>query len=521
LSISAILLLSAMATPSFAGLSVQLEIDASRRWPISPYIYGTNQPNWQQGPLFTLARWGGNRITAYNWENNAANAGAEGNHQNFGYLGFSDAPGEAVRRLVDQAFAAGASVLVTVPMLGYVARDKLGDGDVAKTSNYLLKRFCLSLPRKGRHFDLQPDRYDNRVYQDEFVNWLETTFPQARHAPARTIFYALDNKPDLWSSTHARLHPEKTRYDEVVRLGIAYAAAIKTVAPRALVFGPVTCNWEGFDTLRDAPDARGRDFLDFYLQEMHEAQQQSGRRLLDVLDLHWYPEAQGGGVRITEDDARPLVAAARAQAPRSLWDRSYLEDSVTARSRTRGPIRLLPRMQEKIARHYRGTRLALSEYYYGGGGDISGALAQADVLGIFGREGVFAAALWHMGNSDDRFIHAAFAMFRNYDGRGGAFGSVGLTARTNDVERTSVYASLDGQQRVVLVVLNKGPSPLSVEIAVKHGPPSTQAEVYQLTAGRPQPVRINDLSVDPSGVLNCQLPGQSVSTLVLMPLRPR
>jgi hypothetical protein len=261
--------------------------------------------------------------------------------------------------------------------------------------------------------------------------------------------------------------------------------------------------------------------LDFYLQQMHEAQQQSGRRLLDVLDLHWYPEAQGGGVRITEDHAQPLVAAARVQAPRSLWDPGYVEDRWTARARMHGPIRLLPRMQEKIDKHYRGTRLAISEYYFGGGGDISGALAQADALGIFGREGAFAAALWHMGNSDDRFIHAAFAMFRNYDGRGGAFGSVGLAARTNDVERTSVYASLDGQERVILVVLNKGLSPLAVEIAVKHGPPSTHAEVYQLIQGHPQPVRINDLSVDPSGGLHCQLPSQSVSTLVLMPIRPK
>jgi hypothetical protein len=256
--------------------------------------------------------------------------------------------------------------------------------------------------------------------------------------------------------------------------------------------------------------------LDFYLEQMHEAQQQSGRRLLDVLDLHWYPEARGGGVRITEDDARPLVAAARMQAPRSLWDRSYLEDSVTAQSRTRGPIRLLPRMQEKIDRHYRGTRLALSEYYYGGGGDISGALAQADALGIFGREGVFAAALWHMGRTDDRFIRAAFAMFRNYDGHGGAFGSVGLAATTNDAERTSVYASLDWQDKLILVMLNKSPAPLLVEVSLKRSRPFHFARVYQLAGASPEPVRLRDVLVDSPG-LHCQLPSQSITALVLVP----
>jgi len=51
----------------------------------------------------------------------------------------------------------------------------------------------------------------------------------------------------------------------------------------------------------------------------------------------------------------------------------------------------------------------MTEYYYGGGDHISGGLAQADVLGILGREGVFAAALWHLGRND-RFIHGASMM---------------------------------------------------------------------------------------------------------------
>lgn len=183
LSCLGFVLVFAASLPSMAGPTVRFEIDAARRRPISPYIYGMNHPRWQRVPLFTLARWGGNRISTYNWETNASNAGAEGEHQNDGYLSLSDVPGEPVRRLASEAFAAGASALVTVPMLGYVAQDKRGDGDVARTPDYLLNRFCHSLPRKGRHFDPQPDLHDNRVYQDEFVNWLETTFP--RHGTIR------------------------------------------------------------------------------------------------------------------------------------------------------------------------------------------------------------------------------------------------------------------------------------------------------------------------------------------------
>ena len=81
-------------------------------------------------------------------------------------------------------------------------------------------------------------------------------------------------------------------------------------------------------------------------------------------------------------------------------------------------------MREKIAAQYPGTRLAITEYNYGGGEHISGAIAQADVLGIFGREQVFAAALWDLGGGS-RFIDAAFAAYCNYDGALGRFGDTG------------------------------------------------------------------------------------------------
>lgn len=512
-------ILVCVAAVRLAAAPVRFEIDAGLRHPISRYIYGVNQPDRpRQGPLFTLVRWGGNRTTAYNWETNASNAGADGRHQNDAYLSSSDVPGEPVRQLVADAHAAGASAIVTVPIQAYVAADKSGDGDVARTPDYLQRRFWPSLPRKGRPFEQLPKLRDSTVYQDEFVHWLEAVFPESRRDPARTIFYALDNEPDLWPLTHARIHANKTRYDEIVRLNADYAAAIKAVVPKALVFGPASYGWHGYTTLQDAPDANRRDFLEFYLEQMHQAEQKSGRRLLDVLDVHWYPEAQGDGVRITKSDARPAVSAARVQAPRSLWDPDYVEQSWIAQQSVRGPIRLLPRLREKIDKCYGGTRLAISEYYYGGGGDVSGALAQADVLGIFGREGVFAAAVWAPARTDHRFTDAAFAMFRNYDGQGGAFGDVGLAAKTSDVERTSVYASLDRQRRVVLVALNKDSLPMLVEISLKHAPPSRHAEVYQLTKDRPRPVRANDLLVDHTGRIYSELPALSVSTLVLIPV---
>ncbi|MFI5184558.1 MAG: glycoside hydrolase family 44 protein, partial [Vicinamibacteria bacterium] len=315
--------------PPAAPFSVRFTIDTSANvHPISPYVYGMNQGDWEgRSRHLTLGRLGGNRFTAYNWENNASNAGTDFQNQNDDYLGGGNTPGEVVRQGVAASHSAGASMVVTVPIQGYVAADKSGGGDVNQTPDYLSVRFRASKARKGAGFQYPPDTGDRFVYQDEFVHWLESAFPESRRDPRRTIFYDLDNEPDLWSSTHPRIHPNPTTYAEMVSRTVEYASAIKAVARDALVFGFVSYGWNGYTTLQNAPDGGGRDFIDFFLDAMRDAERQDGRRLLDVLDLHWYPEAQGGGVRITDANDSSAVAAARVQAPRSLWDPSYVETS--------------------------------------------------------------------------------------------------------------------------------------------------------------------------------------------------
>jgi len=204
------------------------------------------------------------------------------------------------------------------------------------------------------------------------------------------------------------------------------------------------------------------------------------------------------------------------QAPRSLWDPSYTEDSWITEFSTNGPLRLLPRLRDKIAAHYPGTRLAFTEYYYGGGAHISGGIAQADVLGIFGREGVFAAMLWHLGATDDAFIHAAFRMFRDHDGAGGAFGDTGVSATTDDGATTSIYASVVTEERVVLIAINKGAA-RSAGVRLRHGVAFGKATRWQLTAAQAAPVAAGTQTITLTNAFVVDLPAESVTTIVLEP----
>jgi hypothetical protein len=443
---------------------VQFTVDLNAKSPISPYVYGVNNPVWDkmQTP-FTVARMGGNRMSAYNWETNASNAGNDWHFQNDSFMGESNEAGYTMRKYMEDAQAHGAAVLMTVPTMGHVAADKKGDGDVNQTPDYLNVRFIKSYPKKPGKFTYPPDVNDNAVYEDEFVWWFEKV-----KSPKTPVYYILDNEPDLWNSTHERVWQTKPTYAYILQNGIDYASAIKDVAPKTLVFAPSNYGWQGFRTFQDAPDAGGRDFLDFYLSGMRDAGQKAHKRLLDVLDIHFYPEAQGDGKRITDPADTPGLAAARIQAPRTLWDPTYVEDSWITKYSTQGKaIDLLHRVLGQIQTNYPGTKLAINEYNYGGGKVPSGMVAQADVLGVYGRYGLFAACNWGIGPDDTAEI-AAFRAFLDFDGKGAKFGDLGLSVHGENAPENSLYAALDSKDshRLTLVAINKTAASKSMSVQI-------------------------------------------------------
>ncbi len=505
-------------------LKLHFEIDSvNGKKPISPYIYGSNNLSGSNKTLMKnhnlgFGRMGGNSFTTYNWENNANNAGEDWYNLNYDYIPWIycdnaseyDIPGSPVKSFLENVISAGANTaaLVTIPIQGYVAADKDDSADVNTTPNYLNTRFKISKARKDSgSLSLNPDINDNYVYQDEFINWINNKFPN------QTIFYSLDNEPDLWMYTHPRIHPLPVTYEELISKSIEYGTMIKDMAPNSMVFGPASYGWYGYVALQGAPDAAGRDFLDFYMQKMKEAETAQNRRIVDVLDLHWYPEDNVNGVRVSsESNNTEAVAKARMQTTRSLWDENFVENSWIA-SNIGGAVNLIPRMKNKIDANYPGTKLAFTEYYFGGGNHISGAIAQADALGIFGKYDVFAASLWHMGD-DNSFIIGAFDMFRNYDNNGSKFGDIYLPANTNDFINTSIYAGTDNVTgKLTAVLINKENTWSDGDIKINGGEYNF-ATVYVLEDNSPVPKITGNMTPVLSNKFLYSLPPYSISTIV-------
>jgi hypothetical protein len=499
--------------PGTADVTLEVHADKGAK-PISPLIYGINGGKNLATNKPTIVRSGGNRMTAYNWENNASNAGNDYCFQNDGFISSSNVAGEPIKKFIDDARGGGASALVTVPIVDYVAADKTGgsappgcSGDVRKSgTSYLTTRFKKNVAAKGSAFAYPPVATDDSVYEDEFVAWVKSI------ASGATVLFSLDNEPDLWSSTHAEVHPMAVTYDELVKRNIDFAKAIKNAWPEAKTTGFVSYGWMGYVNLQDAPDRAGKgEFIDYYLKKMKEAD--TGKRLVDYLDLHWYPESRGGGVRVTDASGSDAVAAARVQSPRALWDNTYIDPSWIEDTIAMAPIRLIPRIKEKIAANYPGTKLAFTEWHFGGGAHISGAIATADVLGIFGREGVDMATIWWL-NPDDKFTEAGLQAFRNYDGAGAAFGSTSIEATTSNVGIATVYASLDP---FVIVVINKDKADKSAAIKITHGTSFKTAKVYTVTAANAKPVAAAPISAVATNAFKYTMPGWSISVIVPAP----
>jgi hypothetical protein len=499
---------------------------------ISPLIYGDNhQSDPARGVPFGMRRLGGNRWTGYNWENNFSNAGSDYFHYNDNYLvNFQNntPPGEAIRPSLVAGANAGSAVSVTVPIAGYVSADGAQEvfaNQQAPSSRWRELRAKKSSVYSGAAaaLSLNPNKTDNYVFTDELVHWVES---RRGSAP---VLYELDNEPGLWNDTHPRIvGTANPTFEFVKNQMLTHAAAVKDVAPNSIVLSTPGFGWSDFSDLHGAPDIAQqvpgpRSSADMHwhrylLDQIQTAETAQGRTLVDALSMHWYSEARGGGVRITERDNSAAVVAARVQAPRSLWDPTYTETSWISQWATQGPIRLLDRVQDDIDARNPGMKIAMTEYNFGGGDHISGAIAQADVLGIFGREGIYAANHWNLeGAGSDGFTLGAFEMFLNYDGLGNQFGDTSVSAATNNIAASAVYASIDSTDptRMVLVAINRTASSQTTAIQVTSDRVFSTAEVYRLTAASVEPVRGADVPLTVTNAMLYTMPAYSVTTLVL------
>ena len=512
-----------------------ITIDPTQTKPISPYIYGINFYKGVSGapPLLTFDRAGGNRWTAYNWETNASNAGGDYIYDNDNYLSSSNVPAEAVRGFIAGDQAKNTASLITVQLQGLVSADENGPVSVANPPD--LTRFKQVIDKKSTvssvPFTVTPLTTDADVYMDEFVWALNQKVPGnifGAGAPQPT-FVSLDNEPELWNSTHLEVQGHNPiTSDDYITKTINLAKALKDQFPNLIIFGPVhygfqgIYNWQG--ELSATPNGNNW-FPDKYLTALKTASTTYGKPLVDVYDLHWYAEVyDSGGTRILDLSSSTLTDAQVqliAQSPRNLWDPTFQDNNNSNpwiyNELGQTPINLLGRLHTKINAEFPGMEIAITEYENGGWNHIAGTIAQADNLGIFGAQGIFAANFWPPAGTYS-YALAGFRAFRGFDGVNANFGDISLPATSSSVKDVVVYASTDSSApgRVVLVAINRSTS--AKVTAINGQALSGTAYLYQMTAASTQgqdpvqPVSIGTMPASGSS-FTITLPALSVTTI--------
>jgi hypothetical protein len=244
--------------------------------------------------------------------------------------------------------------------------------------------------------------------------------------------------------------------------------------------------------------------LPWLLDQLRQNNTTTGKRLLDIFTVHYYP--QGGEF---SDDVSSAMQLRRNRSTRSLWDPGYVDETwINDR------VQLIRRLKNWVNTFYPGTQTGITEYNWGAENHINGATAQADILGIFGREGLDLAARWTTPASSTP-TYKAMKMYRNYDGNKSTFGDTSVAATMSNPDTVAAFAAQRSADAVLTVmVISKylsGNTPATINLA--NFTSNGVAQVWQLTAAN----TINRLAdIGSSGnSFVVTLPPQSIALLVV------
>jgi Glycoside hydrolase family 44 len=512
--------------PKLKTAHVSVSVDATaQRHQISPYVYGVAfGGSFLKQNNITLDRWGGNETSRYNWRlGTAVNTASDWYFENTNNGNTCATPGCAVDQMVAGDRSAGAASLITVPTLGWVAKNTSLD-----TCGFSVKKYGAQKgtdpyrPNCGNGVSTSGQSITGNDPTDTSVRstpadiqaWVQhvvATFGTAAHGGVK--FFAMDNEPELWNSTHRDVFPNPLTYDGLYNEFENYASAVKAVDPSAMIDGPMPWGWSAyFDSTYDYAHNTQSDrqahgnlpIIPWFLKAVRAHDVQTRQRTLNVLDVHFYP--QGNNVFGGGND--PATDALRLRETRGLWDPTYTDESWI-----NDKIDLIPRMDGWINEYYPGTKLGISEWNFGAANVMNGALAIANVLGIYGRDGVYLASYWTTPPAGSPGAHA-FDMYRDYDGHRGTFGNLSVKTLSSSPSSLMAFGSLrtkDGHLLVMLV--NQQPNTRQkVHLTLKHFTPGAKARLYQLGPASPN---ITHTSKPAASSMSVTVPPYSIELVVI------
>jgi fibronectin type 3 domain-containing protein len=539
------ILLSCAALGFGQNPATSVSVDASaNRHAINPNIYGIAYGDSHDMTTLNapLNRWGGNSTSRYNWQIDAHSAGSDWYFETYSD-GSGTPAGSADAYVATTRANKGSEPLFTIPMIDYLA--SLG------TNRTTLEGF--SVKKYGAQQSTDPYNSDagngvsassganitgNNPFDTGVTNsatiqqgWLQHFVSTYGAATTSTgvKYYILDNEPSLWYQTHRDVHPNPATYQELYNKIVAYASAIRAADPNAKIIGPEEWSWwamyfSGLDQANGASAANSdynthnqTYYYPWLLQQLYAYKQQTGTQLIDVLSVHCYNGAPGS----SDDSASGQQY--RNSETRILWDPTFQDPSWYGDIGINGRvINWIGTMKAMVAQYHPGLQIGCTEYNWGDEPNLNGATTQADVLGIYGREGFDLATRWTVAKNTNTTpttyypTYLASQIYRNYDGNQSTFGDTSVTANVANPDNLSAFASVrasDGALTVMVINKQQGTTPVTLSLA--NFSSTATAQAWQINSATQTSIaRLADVTITNNSITST-VPSQSITLFVI------
>jgi hypothetical protein len=535
---------SAQALAQNPLTSVSVDANANRR-AINPNIYGIAYGDAHDISTLNvpLNRWGGNSTSRYNWQIDAHSAGSDWYFET--YPDSSGTASASADSYVSTTRSAGngAQPMFTIPMIDYLAN--LGSGR-STLEGFSVKKYGSQTATDPYNSDAgngvssatgqnitgnaptDTGVSNSTTIQQAWVQHFVNTFGNAT-SPTGIKYYILDNEPSLWYSTHRDVHPNPATYQEMYNKIVAYATAIRAADPNAKIAAFEEWGWwamydSGFDQANGIGAANSdynthgsTYYYPWLLQKLYAYKMMTGTQLIDILTVHCYNQTPG------DNDDSLAGQQTRNAETRILWDPNFQDPSWYGDIGINGRVlNWIPTLQAMVSQYHPGLQVGCTEYNWGDEPNLNGATTQADVLGIYGRQGLDLATRWTVANNTNTnpityyVTYLASQIYRNYDGANSTFGDISVSATTANPDLLSAFAAVrssDGALTVMVINKQQGSTPVNVSLA--NFAAAGTAQGWQIdSASQTSIAHLSNLTVA-SNAIATTVPSQSITLFVI------
>ena len=333
----------------------------------------------------------------------------------------------------------------------------------------------------------------------------------------RFEYWSMDNEMEIWSGTHSDLPLTVTQQFLVERyLDVAKKAkkAWKDIKP----MGHVAANewqWCGVDSDPNAAEERNYCWLEYFIKKVAEAQKASGVKLLDVLDIHWYPtektyEDRINWHRVFFDTTYVYPGANGIKKVNGGWDNSIVKEFIFKR--------LNDWMNAYFGKNH-GIGLGLTETDLTTDDAMLTALIYASFLGTFMDNGVELFTPWSWGDGMDEVAH----LFIRY---GHEFR---VASPSSNDSLVSAYSSVtESQDSMTIILVNRSEKmSQTVNLSVENFEALPQAQTLTLSdlsgetfVSHTENALRHGTAVASDAKFSLELPAKSITALLLIHQNP-